>query len=378
MLRRPRLARHGAFVAAATSALVVLVVSTMGAGAGGCQTATEVTLELRTLGALPCTSLKGVEIVVAQTPRDAEERMKLGSFSAVVARGDCSADGHTIGTLVITPSESTGAVMVRARFSDAPDAKCEPPDYKGCIVARRSFSFIEHASLTLPISLEAACVDVPCDVESSCRSGVCVSSQAACSDGANACLSIAEPVPDKDGGVILPDEAGIVTPDSGLADRFAPPDAPFDSPQSYDGPADAPVVDAPSDSASTDSMADAPWNQGDVCPTGAGNVDCFFAAGTPVCCLNEAANGFSCVAQGVCQAPSKRYDCTGRAHCGGGSCCAGFADGSTTFTATCSAGAFNCGALGKDTICTSSADCPGTLCTKVSGTFNGRTIFACQ
>jgi hypothetical protein len=204
-----------------------------------------------------------VAIVVAQTPREAEDRMKLGSFSAEVARGDCSADGHTIGTLVITPSDATGAVIVRARFSDTPDATCVAPDYKGCIVARRSFSFIEHAAVTLPISLEAACVDVPCDVESSCRSGVCVSSTAACSDGANACMSIAEPVPDKDGGVVLPDEAGIVsTPDSGHVDGSMPvPDATFDAPP------DSPVLtqDAAQDSPSNDgSLNDGSWSDGSV------------------------------------------------------------------------------------------------------------------
>ncbi|HSO37387.1 MAG TPA: hypothetical protein VLT33_32905 [Labilithrix sp.] len=113
---------------------------------------------------------------MARSPQEAEDRMALGSFSAQVERGAC--DGARIGTLVITPQGPRGAVLVAARVSDDPTATCKPPDYKGCIVARRSFAFVDHASVTLPISLEAACADVACDVATSCRSGSCVSASA--------------------------------------------------------------------------------------------------------------------------------------------------------------------------------------------------------
>jgi hypothetical protein len=76
-------------------------------------------------------------------------------------------------------------------------------------------------------------------------------------------MSIAEPVPDKDGGVVLPDEAGIVsTPDSGHVDGSMPvPDATFDAPP------DSPVLtqDAAQDSPSNDgSLNDGSWSDGSV------------------------------------------------------------------------------------------------------------------
>lgn len=173
-----------------------------------CRTATQVTVELRTVGALTCAQVKGVAIVVARTPQDAEAKMQLESLSAEVTREQCGADPRFLGTLVVTPSESTGAILVRARVRDDAAATCKPPDYRGCIVARRAFSFIDNAALTLPISLEQSCVDVPCDVVSSCRTGKCVSSDASCSESSGRCSSGAEPVVAEDGGIVPPPEIG--------------------------------------------------------------------------------------------------------------------------------------------------------------------------
>ena len=186
MHRGVRLASKPAILAAVGS---IALVGLAGWGSEACRDATQVTVDIRTLG-IPCSSLKGVKIVVARSPRDAEDRMALGSLSAEVQRGQC--DGERVGTLVLTPSEAKGAIIVAARISDEAAATCKPPDYKGCIVARRAFAFLDHVSVTLPITLEVACADVPCDVVSSCRSGTCVSSEASCSDGTQRCAS--EPV----------------------------------------------------------------------------------------------------------------------------------------------------------------------------------------
>lgn len=361
-------------------ALVLVLVS--GAGTGGCQSPTQVTVELRTFGALPCSSLKGVSIAVAQTPAEAEARMKLQSFSAQVPRGECGADGRTVGTLVITPSGEAGAIVVRARISDEPGATCEPPEYKGCIVARRSFSFIDHASLTLPITLEAACADVPCNVESSCRSGVCVSSKASCSEALGSCPSVAEPVPAPDGGSTppLPDEV-LPLPDGGMPDGSpdldASPDASVDA--SPDATLDAPI---------TDGNSDAPTSKG-LCPTNSGPVDCALNGASPVCCFDIVA-GFSCTTAFGCPPAAPHYNCTGPTQCATKPCCGGLSPpdagndggdaGANGFVASCAGAALSCDALSKDTVCGSNADCPldKPVCKKILHSLNGHTIFACN
>ncbi len=188
MQRGVRLASPGAIVAAVGSIGFVLLA---GWASEACRDPTQVTVDIRTLG-IPCASLKGVKIVIARAPKDAEDRMALGSLSAEVARGQC--DGERVGSLVLTPSRAKGAVLVAARVSDDATSTCRPPDYKGCIVARRSFTFLDHVSVTLPMTLEVACADVPCDVVSSCRSGTCVSSETTCSESSARCESPTEPV----------------------------------------------------------------------------------------------------------------------------------------------------------------------------------------
>ncbi len=380
MVRRPRVSLRAAFLAASGSLVVLAIVLLAGAGSGGCQSPTQVTVELRTLGALPCTSLKGVSIVVAQTPREAEDRMKLGSLSADVPRGECDADGHTIGTLVITPSNETGAIIVRARISEGPDATCLPPDYRGCIVARRSFSFITHASVTLPITIEASCLDVPCDVESSCRSGVCVSSSTACSGSAGACSSIAEPVPDKDGGVIPPDDAGIVSvPDASLPDGALRDGAMSDGSPLVDGAPDAPP--------------DGPPSGHGLCPTNNGDLDCNVPGTSAPLCCNDIGKGFVCTTDPLCPSNDQHFYCTGPAHCDGGRCCAGvpmneagvdsgfFADASQSpsFVASCKGLDTPC-PWNTSIVCGSDADCSNVTpnCTRMLGSHNGHVILGCQ
>lgn len=288
-------------------------------GSEGCRTPTQITVELRTLGGLPCSSLKGVAIVVARTSQDAEDKMQQGLLSAEVPRGVCDADGRTIGTLVVTPQDSSGAIIVRARFSD--DLKtCTAPDYKGCIVARRSFSFIDHVSVTLPITLEVACVDIPCGVETSCRAGTCVSSKASCSESSRTCDSPAEPVNSPEGGAIPPDGA---KPDDG-----GTPDSSADAP-----------IDAARD----------PGQFGNDCPTMSGAKDC----DPQLCCYQ---GSFFCSS---CDPQHYNFKCLGRKHCNGGYCCANAA---TSPGSSCDTTAEQaCTQDGNHYLCTTSADCPAKL-----------------
>ncbi len=338
-----RLASKRAIVAAIGS--IALVVAA-GWGSEACRDATQVTVDIRTLG-IPCSSLKGVSIVVARGPQEAEDRMGLGSLSAQVERGVC--DGARVGTLVLTPSEPRGAILVAARVSDDPAATCKPPLYQGCIVARRSFAFLDHVSVTLPITLEVACADVPCDVVSSCRSGTCVSSETTCSEGTQRCESPAEPVVLADGGVEAPDAArdGASADGSNLVDG-----ALGDSGLDGSDAGDSSVV-----------TREGATNQ---CPlTNATKPDCKTLGANAVCCAR--ASGPSCVASAaVCGDLDPRYDCLGAAHCPAATwCCApeNVAPPQSVCASLCKTGGF---------LCTVDADCPpGRACNKPGPTIGG-------
>lgn len=322
----------------------VALVAVAGYGSEGCRSPTQVTVELRTVGALPCTSLKGVAIVVAGSPRDAEAKMKLESLSAFVPSGECNADGRTIGTLVVTPGSDTGAILVRARYSDGPGTTCIAPDYKGCIVSRRSFGFIEHTRVFLPISLEATCVDVPCDVESSCRTGVCISSEALCSENGR-CDSPAEPVLGPDGIGTLPD--GAVAPEDSGADtsmleggKDAPSDVQKDAP---------PDIDAA--------------GYGNECPT-ANGTDC--NASNQVCCYM---GSYFC--QTSCTPGYYVFNCLGRKYCNGSFCCGLPNSGSGPLGSSCdTTNGQMCTQNGNHYLCSSDADCPKHL-PRCNGTYYG-------
>jgi len=309
--------------------------------APGCRTATQVTVELRTVGTLTCAQLKGIGIVVARTPVDAEEKLRLDSLSAQVARGECGADPHLLGTLVITPSEGSWALVVRARVSDALEATCRHPDYKGCIVARRAFSFIDHASVTLPIGLEIECANVPCDVVTSCRSGSCLSSTAVCSESTSTCESDAQPVLGPDGGVVPAD--GAIPADGGGGSDALPPDASDAAKDAADATTDAPPDAAP----------------GNLCPLSSGKggpIDCSTQASAIYCCRGPSEYG--CGMPGVtpiCQAANDKYFCTGRAGCPALSFCCGTLKSVPPYGSACSP---SCTTDGDHILCNGPGDCP--------------------
>lgn len=298
--------------------------------AGGCKTATQVTIDLRTVGVLGCSDLKGVDIIVADSPQAADARIDSRNLSASVERGQC-ADGKRIGTLVLTPTGTRGAVVVVARVDEGVTCT-RATNFKGCIVARRAFAFIEHSALTMPISLEASCKDVPCDAITSCRTGTCVSSDATCVESTSTCDSVAEPVPLPDGGFVPPD-------------AIAPDGEPSDGP-----PADGPIVDAPSDapdSGDTGDTGDATTGLGgNQCPDSA-SKDCADTA-APLCCYMAT---FFCGTSASC-APYPKLECTGKKHCPGQYCCGTDPDGGAGLpTSTCGVGC-------TFFVCNTAADCP--------------------
>lgn len=321
-----------------------------------CRTPTQVTVELRTIGGLTCAQVKGVGIVVARNAEEAEAKMAFDTLSAQVPREQCGADPRLLGTLVITPSDGTGAIIVRARISDAPDATCKPPTYKGCIVSRRAFAFIDNAAVTLPISLEQSCLDVPCDVVSSCRTGKCVSSNAVCSESTNRCESGAEPVVASDGGIIPPNPDATVIPDGGTDSGDATIDAAADGTTETDGASDAEVDGGADAEAGAD-----PSGRTNLCPTNAGPVDCTTVAGgtQPFCCKNNDAGVYDCRAQNDC--PGIRFPCVGRLPCTVANyfCC-------VTGTQPEGSGCAPTACITNRFYCFSDKDCPaGKLCTGV-------------
>lgn len=299
-----------------------------------CKEPTQVTVDIRTLG-FKCAELKKITIVVAKEPEAAETKWEFPQAEVEKCAGE-----FEVGTLVVTPSSNAGAVMVLASYTDA---KCVGPKYEGCIVARRRFSFIENVPLRVPITLEASCKDVPCNALSSCRSGVCVTSETDCStDGT--CEAISEPVIAPDGGAVAPPaDAAIDAP----ANDTGPPivDGGLDAPPLLDAGADGPLVGP--------SFPDS----GNNCPSTSPGPDCSDMPGS-ICCAQG--NAFICIQDGGCTG-GPAFPCTGREHCGSGWCCAAPLAAPMGQTSSCFIDP-TCGDSGV-VLCNGEADCPpGRTC----------------
>lgn len=109
---------------------------------------------------------------------------------------DCTptAAGSTVGTLALVPGGESGhaAVKVVLAVGQRVD-QCEMhPEL--CIVATRSFSYLEHRSLHLPIRLFAECLGKRCPEDQTCGAGgLCMSDDVTCS--ADGCRLPSEPPP---------------------------------------------------------------------------------------------------------------------------------------------------------------------------------------
>lgn len=276
-----------------------LAVTVLAASAPGCRDATQVTLDI-TLSRAQCAEIHGTAITIGVDPLDTEDRVKNHFVTATTA--DCDPATGRIGTLVVTPGDDDRASVVVA-VSYGKDLKdpsnCTPPNYDGCIVARRKFAFAEHTSLRMPISLDPDCANTPCDAFSTCRTGVCYSSDvptSSCEGG-----SCAEPGELPDGGA---SEAGVVVPDAGEIVDATIPDAPSDvvGVQMPDGS----IVDSGTDGGGTPGQATCAgtilYCGTDACPTG--QTCCSLQDGTQPTCMNQCASGMT---ERCCNGSCKTY-----------------------------------------------------------------------
>jgi hypothetical protein len=144
------------------------------AAVGSCRAPTEVTLEITT--DQPCGVLDGITIA-AGSPGAVQ------SAAAPAEGHSCqpTPEGGTFGTLVLTPSgakderfavEIVGSIGLPVR--SCPGNAGTLPAGKGCIVARRSLSFLPHTPLYMPIVLRGSCLNVSCSVDDTCVKGQCV------------------------------------------------------------------------------------------------------------------------------------------------------------------------------------------------------------
>jgi hypothetical protein len=322
----------------------------LGSGAAmtapGCRSATQITVDIRTLG-MTCADLKGVSIVVAGSRDDAENKLDGDTLSAQIPRGECGADDHRLGTLVVTPGSSHAAIIVRARVSEGPDSPCKRPEYTGCIIARRAFSFVDHTSETLPITLEASCTNKPCDPTTSCRTGTCVDSSANCSEGADTCESLAEPMVSPNGMVILPDGAAAPTDGSVATDGSVVDGS--DGATTRDTGVDAPI----------DALVEAGTDYGNACPIPGGSTDCHESVGpsSPCCRMSGLASYYCGGTNGMCMMLDDHFLCTGRKACAEAQFCCASAALMMPKSSTCLATNF-CAAESNTYLCNGMDDCP--------------------
>ena len=205
----------------------------------GCRDATQVTVEISLAQRASCAETNGTAITVGTEPGMTQQRV---ADEFVTATTDsCTEATHEIGTLVVTPGgNGHGSIIVVVAYDKAiVPSSCKPPLFKGCIVARRQFTFSDHQQLHLPITIDPQCKDVPCDAFSTCRTGKCFSSDVSCNgDG---CLEPGDP---GDGGTSVD---GQVIPDTGVVDGQLP---------FVDGGGDSAVDGRPTDSRPATAISD--------------------------------------------------------------------------------------------------------------------------
>jgi hypothetical protein len=148
-----------------------------------CEEPTQVTVRISTTD--KCSNLSDVHTYVGPDAKLTQKRFEEEVSTGVSDRCD-ERDGF-IGTLVVTPGGSIGTILVAVGVqggdgTPAPPANtCWKPDVaKRCIIARRTFSFIENKPLVLPVNLDPLCIGQSCDPASTCFKGSCVSAEVVC------------------------------------------------------------------------------------------------------------------------------------------------------------------------------------------------------
>lgn len=254
-----------------------------------CQEPTQVTIDVR-LATAKCAEIHGTAITVGIRAEATESEVKSKSPHAQTT--DCDDTTSRIGTLVITPSdEGRASVIVVTSYGNQRDpTACQPPLYADCIVARRQFTFIKHRRLSLPITIDPTCVNVPCDAFSTCRKGFCFTAEVSPCEGSDDCL---EPGATVDGGT---DPNGAL--DGSSPDAFADGTAQDDSSTTTDSGGDA---DGTASDGDTGTVADTGQDTGPGGPD-AGGMSCdgnqriicptvptaCALSGTMACCTNAA------------------------------------------------------------------------------------------
>jgi hypothetical protein len=272
--------------------------------AAGCREATQVTVEISLSDRASCTDVHGTAITVGVEPSDTEKRVQSEFVNASTT--SCDATSRSIGTLVVTPSDKGGAsvIVVVAYAPGISPASCKPPLYTGCIVARRHFGFTPHRDLHLPITIDPECRNVPCDAFSTCRTGKCFTSEAACEG--TVCPQPGDP---GDGGTSVD---GQVIPDTGVPDDGAKPGDDGSVGADSGGDAGVDAADGASEAGTAATRCDPPGASGKLT---CGSQSCEGA--TSYCC---GANEATATCRKIqCNAGETRFCCQS-ADCGGSAC----------------------------------------------------------
>ena len=178
--------------------------------ASSCQDPTQLTL---VISAEPQCAITATAVYVGADPDAAHAKSQTGSPEALTSH--CVAGD--VGTLVVTPGQTSGAVVVVAGVGKQP-TDCFDNHYDGCIVARRSFGFVKHTPLRMPIELDIDCENVPCDATTTCVHGHCKSSAVECTkDGTCSDPGASGDVLVDGGPKFGPDGAPITMTDSGMS-----------------------------------------------------------------------------------------------------------------------------------------------------------------
>jgi hypothetical protein len=287
------------------------VAATLFAGllSASCQDPTQLTLVVT---AEPQCAISSTALYVGSGSDEAYAKSQSGSPEALTSH--CV--GGDIGTLVVTPGQMTGAVVVIGAVGKSA-TDCVDGHYDGCIIARRSFSFVRHTPLRIPIELDVDCENVPCDSTSTCVHGHCKSAVVDCSSGT--CIDKA------DGGDVLVDggpmfypDGATVPMDSGMMTGTDGSMMLGDSGESDDGSALADAAVDGSDSGIVSTTADSGTDAGNMgFDAGNPNAMCAFD-GTHLYVTGCGPNDLACnYPLGCCATPA-----AGQLGCNGGDQCA--------------------------------------------------------
>jgi hypothetical protein len=185
----------------------ILAALPLAAATASCQDPTQVTL---VLSSDPQCAISGTAIYVGATSDEAIARVQTGSPEALTTH----CDHGDVGTLVVTPGQMSGAVVVVAGVGK-PATDCSEGHYDGCIVSRRSFNFVRHTPLRIPIELDVDCENVPCDATTTCVHGHCKSASVTCNNDGCSNPSTGGDVAVDGGPMFYPDGA-MVPVDAGM------------------------------------------------------------------------------------------------------------------------------------------------------------------